>query len=98
MAELGWAQLALVVWLATGLVTAAVFVTRGGHRNLLWYLVGGLLGPLFVPIAVGSSGRPRSRPTSASGRRHPPGSACACWSDWAAHPTSTGRCAPSPTR
>lgn len=52
MTELGWALLALVAWLATGLVTAAVFVTRGGHRNLLWYLVGGLLGPLFVPIAV----------------------------------------------
>ncbi|WP_331716429.1 LLM class flavin-dependent oxidoreductase [Micromonospora coriariae] len=52
MAELGWAQLALVAWLATGLATAAVFVTRGGHRNLLWYLVGGLPGPLLVPIAV----------------------------------------------
>ncbi|MGS2616271.1 universal stress protein [Micromonospora sp. LZ34] len=52
MAELGWGLLAIAVWLAAGLVTAALFVTRGGHRNLLWYLVGGLLGPLFIPIAV----------------------------------------------
>ncbi|WP_244236035.1 MULTISPECIES: hypothetical protein [Micromonospora] len=52
MAELGWAQLALVAWLAAELATAAVFVTRGGYRNLLWYLVGGLPGPLLVPIVV----------------------------------------------
>ncbi|RLK25785.1 nucleotide-binding universal stress UspA family protein [Micromonospora sp. M71_S20] len=52
MAELGLALLAIVAWLVAGLVTAAVFVTRGGHRNLLWYLVGGLLGPLFIPIAA----------------------------------------------
>lgn len=52
MAELWWAVVATVTWLLTGLVTAAVFVIRGGHRNLLWYLVGGLLGPLFIPIAV----------------------------------------------
>ncbi|MEH0937941.1 universal stress protein [Micromonospora psammae] len=65
--------LVVVVWLATGLLTAAVFVTRGGHRNLLWYLVGGLLGPIFVPIAVerGRAGtrrvEVRSRPPAPTG-------------------------------
>ncbi|TDC76754.1 universal stress protein [Micromonospora sp. KC606] len=65
--------LAVLAWLAVGLVTAAVFVIRGGHRSLLWYLVGGLLGPVFVPIAIerGRAGtrrvEVRSRPPS--GRR-----------------------------
>ncbi|MFC7546025.1 universal stress protein [Plantactinospora sp. GCM10030261] len=44
--------LVFLVWFVVGLVTAAVFVTRGGHRSGYWYLLGGLLGPLFVPIAV----------------------------------------------
>ncbi|MFI6784611.1 universal stress protein [Micromonospora sp. NPDC050276] len=41
-----------VLWLTVGLLTAAWFVMRAGHRHRLWYVVGGLLGPLFVPIAV----------------------------------------------
>lgn len=60
MFDLWYILLVAVAWLAIGLVTAAVFVTRGGHRNLLWYLVGGMLGPLFVPIAV-ERGRARTR-------------------------------------
>ncbi|SCG68989.1 universal stress protein [Micromonospora halophytica] len=73
MGEVWWVVLAVLAWLAIGLVTAAVFVTRGGHRNLLWYLVGGLLGPIFVPIAVerGRAGTRRvdvrSRPPSGRG-------------------------------
>ncbi|SCL25265.1 Nucleotide-binding universal stress protein, UspA family [Micromonospora nigra] len=60
MADWWFAALVVVLWLAVGLGCAAVFVTRGGHRNLLWYLVGGLLGPLFVPIAV-ERGKARTR-------------------------------------
>ncbi|SCG40902.1 universal stress protein [Micromonospora coxensis] len=73
MDQAWWVVLAVLAWLAIGLVTAAVFVTRGGHRNLLWYLVGGLLGPIFVPIALerGRAGTRRvdvrSRPPSARG-------------------------------
>ncbi|PZF94745.1 universal stress protein [Micromonospora deserti] len=56
-----------LLWLAVGVGTAAVFVTRGGHRSLLWYLVGGLLGPLFVPIAL-ERGRARTRRVDVRGR------------------------------
>ncbi|NES12817.1 MULTISPECIES: universal stress protein [Micromonospora] len=47
-----WVLLVAVFWLAIGLLTAAWFVIRAGHPHLLWYVVGGLLGPLFIPIAV----------------------------------------------
>ncbi|MFC8848526.1 MULTISPECIES: universal stress protein [unclassified Micromonospora] len=47
-----WVLLVVVVWLTVGLLTAAWFVIRAGHRHRLWYVVGGLLGPLFIPIAV----------------------------------------------
>ncbi|MGN9777721.1 universal stress protein [Micromonospora sp. H33] len=47
-----WVLLVAVVWLTVGLLTAAWFVIRAGHPHRLWYVVGGLLGPLFIPIAV----------------------------------------------
>ncbi|MFI7575860.1 universal stress protein [Micromonospora sp. NPDC049497] len=57
-----WSVLLFVtVWLTVGLVTAAWFVLRAGHAHLLWYVVGGLLGPLFIPIAV-ERGRATTRP------------------------------------
>ncbi|GIJ76133.1 Nucleotide-binding universal stress protein, UspA family [Micromonospora phaseoli] len=68
MSEWWFAVLVAVLWLAVGLGTAAVFVTRGGHRSLLWYLVGGLLGPLFVPIAAE---RGRARPQVVDVRHQP---------------------------
>ncbi|GAB3852094.1 hypothetical protein GCM10029963_41030 [Micromonospora andamanensis] len=68
MSEWWYAALVAVLWLTVGLGTAAVFVTRGGHRNLLWYLVGALLGPLFVPIAVE---RGRARPQLVDVRHRP---------------------------
>ncbi|GIJ08142.1 universal stress protein [Micromonospora andamanensis] len=68
MSEWWYVALVAVLWLAIGLGTAAVFVTRGGHRNLLWYLVGALLGPLFVPIAVE---RGRARPQLVDVRHRP---------------------------
>lgn len=60
-----YAALVVVLWLTIGLGTAAAFVTRGGHRSWLWYLIGGLLGPLFVPIAAE---RGRARPRSVEAR------------------------------
>ncbi|MGN9810237.1 universal stress protein [Micromonospora sp. BQ11] len=58
-----WWSLLLVVavWVTVGLVTAAWFVIRAGHAHLLWYVVGALLGPLFIPIAV-ERGRATTRP------------------------------------
>jgi nucleotide-binding universal stress UspA family protein len=68
VAEWWYVALVAVLWLTIGLGTAAVFVTRGGHRSLLWYLVGGLLGPLFVPIAAE---RGRARPQMVDVRHRP---------------------------
>ncbi|MBQ1025251.1 universal stress protein [Micromonospora sp. C95] len=68
MSEWWYAALVAVLWLAVGLGTAAFFVTRGGHRSPLWYLVGALLGPLFVPIAVE---RGRARPQVVDVRHRP---------------------------
>jgi len=42
---------ALVVWLAIGL-TASVVMGRRGHGAFGWLLIGTVLGPLAIPIAV----------------------------------------------
>lgn len=56
-----WSVLIFIaLWLTVGLVTAAWFVIRAGHSHPLWYVVGALLGPLFIPIAV-ERGRPDTR-------------------------------------
>jgi nucleotide-binding universal stress UspA family protein len=68
VSEWWYAALVAVLWLTVGLGTAAVFVTRGGHRSPLWYLVGALLGPLFVPIAIE---RGRARPQLVDVRHRP---------------------------
>ncbi|QGN49900.1 universal stress protein [Micromonospora sp. WMMD558] len=64
-----WVLLVAVVWLTIGLLTAAWFVIRAGHRHLSWYLVGALLGPLFIPIAVE---RGRADPTVTDVAHRPP--------------------------
>ncbi|MBX7269373.1 universal stress protein [Micromonospora sp. Llam7] len=68
MSDWWYVALVAVLWLAIGLGTAALFVTRGGHRSPLWYLVGGLLGPLFVPVAAE---RGRARPQIVDVRHQP---------------------------
>lgn len=45
-------MLVLLLWLLSGLGAALVFLGRQGHRSRAWYLVGAVLGPLFVPIAM----------------------------------------------
>ncbi|MDG4811058.1 universal stress protein [Micromonospora sp. WMMD1120] len=41
-----------MAWLTVGLLAAAWFVIRAGHRHRMWYVVGGFLGPLFIPIVA----------------------------------------------
>lgn len=43
--------LVLLVWVAVGLA-AALHLGRRGYRSSSWYLLGAVLGPLFVPIAL----------------------------------------------
>ena len=45
-----WIVIALA-WALVGLAAAA-YLHRRGHRDRTWFLVGSLLGPLFVPIAA----------------------------------------------
>ncbi len=43
---------AVVVWIVAGVLAALVLLGRQGHRDLRWYLIGAVLGPLFIPIAA----------------------------------------------
>ncbi|MDQ3885816.1 MAG: universal stress protein [Actinomycetota bacterium] len=43
---------AIVVWVLVGVAAVAFFLGRQGHRDPSWYLLGGVLGPLFVPVAA----------------------------------------------
>ena len=47
-------QIAVVVllWVGIGLTAALLFLGRRGYRDRRWYLVGAVLGPLFVPMAI----------------------------------------------
>lgn len=52
MSTISYVLLVVLVWLLLGLGTALLFLGRRGYRNPSWYLLGALLGPLFVPIAI----------------------------------------------
>jgi nucleotide-binding universal stress UspA family protein len=43
---------AVVVWVFAGVLAALVLLGRQGYRDLRWYLIGAVLGPLFIPIAA----------------------------------------------
>lgn len=49
-----WLFVAVVagLWVLTGLLTAVTLLGRKGYRDWTWYLVGALLGPVFVPVAA----------------------------------------------
>ncbi|MGY1839518.1 MULTISPECIES: universal stress protein [unclassified Modestobacter] len=51
MPTLLWVLIVLVVWIAAG-VAAVVVLGRQGHRTGRWWLLGVVLGPLFLPIAA----------------------------------------------
>jgi nucleotide-binding universal stress UspA family protein len=42
----------ILAWVVVGLVSALVLLGRQGHRDRRWYFIGGVLGPLFLPIAM----------------------------------------------
>jgi nucleotide-binding universal stress UspA family protein len=42
----------LGVWVLSGLIAVLVLLGRQGYRNPLWYFLGAVLGPLFIPIAA----------------------------------------------
>ncbi|GAA4735416.1 hypothetical protein GCM10023328_14420 [Modestobacter marinus] len=42
----------IALWVLTGLAAVVVLLARQGHRAGAWYLMGAVLGPLFVPIAA----------------------------------------------
>ncbi|GAA4880426.1 universal stress protein [Actinomycetospora straminea] len=47
-----FAAVVAVLWVASGVLAALVLLGRQGYRDLRWYLIGAVLGPLFVPIAA----------------------------------------------
>jgi nucleotide-binding universal stress UspA family protein len=44
--------LVIVVWALIGIVTVLLVLHRRGHRDPVWYLLGAILGPFFIPIAL----------------------------------------------
>jgi nucleotide-binding universal stress UspA family protein len=42
----------VVLWILVGLLAVLLFLGRRGYRSGIWYLLGAVLGPLFVPIAI----------------------------------------------
>ena len=49
------------IWIATGLLTGVV-MGRRGHSWFGWTVIGCVLGPLVIPVAVSSAGRPNDVP------------------------------------
>ncbi len=47
-----FAVLAAVVWIGSGVLAAFVLLGRQGYRDRRWYLIGAVLGPLFIPVAA----------------------------------------------
>ncbi len=49
--------LLLVPWVATGVGAVVLLLYRRGHREGSWLLLGGVLGPFIVPIAIERASR-----------------------------------------
>lgn len=52
MSTTSYVILVVLLWLLLGLGSALLFLGRHGYRSPGWYLLGAILGPLFVPIAI----------------------------------------------
>ncbi|WFE29408.1 universal stress protein [Solwaraspora sp. WMMD791] len=70
MSTAGYVAVVVVVWVLSGVTAVAVFMTRRGRRAWYWYLLGAVLGLLFVPIAMerGATGTGRLETRTAPGR------------------------------
>ncbi|MFV2019780.1 universal stress protein [Micromonospora sp. LOL_023] len=60
MSTAGYVGIVIVIWAVSGIAAAAVFMGRRGRRAWYWYLLGAVLGLLFVPIAMERGNRPTS--------------------------------------
>ena len=47
-----WTLLVPLPWVVIGVGAVVVLLYRHGHRDRSWLLIGAVLGPLIVPIAV----------------------------------------------
>ncbi len=61
MSSLYW-PLLLVPWVAIGVAAVVLLLYRRGHRERTWLLLGGILGPFIVPIALERAPRNARRP------------------------------------
>ena len=52
MTTLVYATVVVILWVLAGLAAVVVLLARQGYRDRLWYLLGAVLGPLFIPIAA----------------------------------------------
>lgn len=53
--------LLLVPWVVTGIGAVVLLLYRRGHREGSWLLLGGVLGPLMLPIAIERASRTTRR-------------------------------------
>jgi nucleotide-binding universal stress UspA family protein len=47
-----WVSLGAALWVAVGTMTVVIVLHRHGHRESSWYLMGAVLGPLLIPLAL----------------------------------------------
>ncbi|MFY1699188.1 universal stress protein [Solwaraspora sp. WMMA2101] len=75
MSTAGYVAVVVAVWVLSGVTAVAVFMTRRGRRAWYWYLLGAVLGLLFVPIAMerGATGTARLETRATPGRPGRPG-------------------------
>ncbi|WP_164699717.1 universal stress protein [Modestobacter sp. KNN46-3] len=52
METVAYVAVVIALWVLAGLAAVMVLLARQGHRHWGWYLMGAVLGPLFIPIAA----------------------------------------------
>ncbi|MDK1476588.1 universal stress protein [Streptomyces sp. 549] len=67
--------LVIFLWVAIGVIAVVHFLGRQGYRSWHWYLVGGILGLLFVPIAADRARRDTRVLERTPGAQRPAGAA-----------------------
>lgn len=57
MDTVAYVAVVVVLWVLAGIAAVVVLLARQGYRDRRWYLMGAVLGPLFIPIAAERAGR-----------------------------------------
>lgn len=52
MGDLLYPLVVLLTWVSLGTFAFVVFLARHGRRDLRWFMIAALLGPIFLPIAA----------------------------------------------